>query len=538
MSGCDVDHACTVQNSASTVPGNDKNSEKITILQKYDDCCVLKLTRGVGPRMIQEVWLPKQKEAVLFLAAPSSINDDALAVSAVQVNAHYKAYARGLVLVARDKSVAKRTRNLTVTIQCLCEGWFEPSSETVLRHAMWNRKQTKQLPQCQILVKGMKVAKSNTVGTISLVSICNVPAAEAATTVLPSRLYRKQMKANGTPILGNAEDARSFRGEALCMSVVQLEFDIVGSGKDGADDLQVQQHEVVAIPPLPRLQFILEKEQRFAHGDITHDGTATACGSSSSNTNSQHFVAGMPAAYVSQQTQFDGLTFYVTPAVMIPRPGSEAVVQRAVEMFQRQQSSANDANTKILDLGTGSGCLLLSILQRLPRAVGVGLDLSKDALAVAQQNASRLDMMSRCRFLRGEFGNLGNVLADNENNKSGAFDIIVCNPPYHTKKGGGRKQLDAVTLQHEPHMALFVEEGNTTPATSGGDTDLLRHYRSVLDRLQHVSLTKKGTVLVFEVFKDNAQHVATLMKDTYELDEVAIERDTKGCIRTVGGIYM
>jgi len=478
--------------------------------------------------MIQEVWLPNQMEADLFLPVSSHNNNNVgSAVSAVQVNAHYRAYARGLVLLARNKAVAKRIQNLTVTIDCLCEGFFEPSSSTLLKHSLWNRKKTKRIPVCQILVKGIQTAKSNTVGTISLVSIINVPPTTTTTVVLPSRHYRQQMKANGTSILGNAEDAKSFRGEPLCMSVVQLEFDIVGRcGKS-------QHHELVTIPALPRLQIILEREQRFAREIITSD--AFSC-DFSCTTNPQHPVADMPAAYLCQEAQFDGLTFHVTPAVMIPRPGSEAVVQRAVESFCWEKSVPLD-QVRVLDLGTGSGCLLLSILQRLPGAVGVGLDLSKDALAVAQQNALKLGITSRCRFLQGTFDNLENVLVDSGYEvMNGAFDIVVCNPPYHIKRKGGRRQLDAATLQHEPPMALFVQEDNDV-TTNGFDNDFVRHYRSVLNSLRRWSLVRKGTVLIFEVFKGNAQHVFKLMKDAYQLEKVAIGRDNKGCIRTVEGSY-
>ena len=107
----------------------------------------------------------------------------------------------------------------------------------------------------------------------------------------------------------------------------------------------------------------------------------------------------------------------VSPAVMIPRPASEAVAAAAVHRLPKAGGG------RVLDLGTGSGCLLLSCLKRGDRATGVGIDLSELALAVARRNATAAGFADRSVLVAGDFGQL-------ESLDIGQFDVIVSNPPY------------------------------------------------------------------------------------------------------------
>ncbi|MBT6093540.1 MAG: peptide chain release factor N(5)-glutamine methyltransferase, partial [Rhodospirillaceae bacterium] len=121
-----------------------------------------------------------------------------------------------------------------------------------------------------------------------------------------------------------------------------------------------------------------------------------------------------PLAYILGRKEFWSLEFKVSSATLIPRPDSETLVEAVLQRF-----ADRDAAPRVLDLGTGSGCLLLSILHELPRAVGIGVDRSAGALRVAEDNAERLGLAPRCRFFEGNwFSALDNSGVD-------PFDIVL-----------------------------------------------------------------------------------------------------------------
>jgi len=127
-----------------------------------------------------------------------------------------------------------------------------------------------------------------------------------------------------------------------------------------------------------------------------------------------------PMAYILGEREFWGLPFKVTPHVLVPRPDSETVVEAALKMLPDR-----GRDLRILDLGVGSGCLLLALLSAYPEASGVGLDVSREALAVARVNAQALGMASRSGFLAGDWRKAGWW-----RELGAVFDLVVCNPPY------------------------------------------------------------------------------------------------------------
>ena len=122
-----------------------------------------------------------------------------------------------------------------------------------------------------------------------------------------------------------------------------------------------------------------------------------------------------PMAQVIGSREFWSLPFRVTEATLDPRPDSESVIHAVLDQVRDRT-----ARYRVLDLGTGTGCLLLAVLRELPNATGMGTDISADAIAVAAWNADRLDLRNRARFSVGEW----------DRALSGRFDIIVSNPPY------------------------------------------------------------------------------------------------------------
>lgn len=146
-------------------------------------------------------------------------------------------------------------------------------------------------------------------------------------------------------------------------------------------------------------------------------------------------LTGEPVAYILGQRGFWSIDLAVAPGVLIPRPDSETLIEAAIDHFGRAGPRT------ILDLGTGSGALLLAALAEWPHATGTGIDASPAALVQAQANADRLGLSARARILPGGWHGTGD-----------AYDLILCNPPYIATD----EMLARDVIAHEPHSALFA----------------------------------------------------------------------------------
>ncbi len=145
-------------------------------------------------------------------------------------------------------------------------------------------------------------------------------------------------------------------------------------------------------------------------------------------------VAREPVAYIVGTRDFWTLSLNVTPAVLIPRPETETLIERAIEGFGPRTPKT------ILDLGTGSGALLLAALDHWKDAEGLAVDASEAALAVAKGNAMRSGLSARARFQTGDWAK----------GLDGPFDLILCNPPYIRQDASLQPEVLS-----EPHVALF-----------------------------------------------------------------------------------
>jgi release factor glutamine methyltransferase len=150
-------------------------------------------------------------------------------------------------------------------------------------------------------------------------------------------------------------------------------------------------------------------------------------------------LAREPMAYIVGEREFWSLPLQVGPAVLVPRPESETVVEAALAEVRDRS-----APLRILDLGTGSGCLLLALLSELPHASGLGVDRSAEALVIAVRNAARLGLAGRAAFCEGDWGR----------GLAGPFDLIVSNPPYVAPADAA--SLAPEVRAFEPEEALFA----------------------------------------------------------------------------------
>jgi release factor glutamine methyltransferase len=208
-----------------------------------------------------------------------------------------------------------------------------------------------------------------------------------------------------------------------------------------------------------------------------------------------------PTAYIVGHREFWGLEFLVSPAVLIPRPESELIVEEALARLDDVDSP------RLADVGTGSGCLGLSIAHTRPRARVVATDISRDALAVARRNALRLEVADRVVFVQTSY--LDGVAAP-------PFDAIVANPPY--VKDTDKPAISHQVIAYEPHVALF-----------GGD-DGMRGVRGVLDAGRH-RLRQGGWLIVeFGLGMDDEIRELVGGYPMYRLE--TIKEDLQGIPRT------
>ena len=173
-----------------------------------------------------------------------------------------------------------------------------------------------------------------------------------------------------------------------------------------------------------------------------------------------------PISYLTGKREFWSLPFSVNRSVLDPRPDSELLVETALRLFPDA-----DASFSVLDVGTGSGCLLLSILSNRPNAMGVGVDISLDALEVAKNNADALELSNRSNFLCSDWAGA----------LSASFDLVVSNPPYISS--AIFETLAPEISHYEPRLAL-----------DGGE-DGLTAYRSLLSQLRRI-LQPDGRILL------------------------------------------
>ncbi|NNL15755.1 MAG: peptide chain release factor N(5)-glutamine methyltransferase [Flavobacteriaceae bacterium] len=214
-----------------------------------------------------------------------------------------------------------------------------------------------------------------------------------------------------------------------------------------------------------------------------------------------------PIQYILGKTEFFGLPFKVNSEVLIPRPETEELVALILDTVT---SSAVKKSLKILDIGTGSGCIAISLAKNLPISKVYAIDVSTEALKVARENA-RLNNVEVV-FIEVDILSISNTALDESK-----FDVIVSNPPYVRQQE--KQEIKNNVLKNEPHLALFVR-----------DDDSLQFYKAIV-QFGLKNLTKKG-LLFFEINEYLGAEMVKLLRES-NFNIVELRKDMFGKDRMI-----
>ena len=190
---------------------------------------------------------------------------------------------------------------------------------------------------------------------------------------------------------------------------------------------------------------------------------------------------GEPIAYLINKKEFWKDEFYVNKDVLIPRPDTELIIEQVLKIYSKQ------SQLQILDIGTGSGCILLSILKEIPNSYGVGIDISKKSIKISKFNANKLHLTNRTKFIHSSVDNF----------KIGKYDLVVSNPPYIELLN--LKYLEKDVFNFEPKLAL-----------SGG-FDGFSKIRKVINKAS--ILIKKNGKFILEIGFNQKNKVIKILKE-------------------------
>ncbi|HEV2491507.1 MAG TPA: peptide chain release factor N(5)-glutamine methyltransferase [Terriglobia bacterium] len=233
-------------------------------------------------------------------------------------------------------------------------------------------------------------------------------------------------------------------------------------------------------------------------------------------------ATGKPTQYITGHQEFWGLDFEVTPDVLIPRPETEHLVEAVLELAGSAgrgsagvPAAPRGAGLRIVDVGTGSGCIALALASELPRATIFGVDVSRAALAVAARNAARLGMTERVKWVEGDL--LASLVGAGDRDRSdrAQFDFVVSNPPYVARDELDRVQREV--REFEPRLAWGgLERGDEI-------------YRRLIP--QAFAALQPGGYLVVEIGYNAAERVRALLGS--EWTSVEVRPDLAGIPRVV-----
>tara|TARA_B000000475_G_scaffold234658_1_gene201863 strand:- start:136 stop:975 length:840 start_codon:yes stop_codon:yes gene_type:complete len=210
-----------------------------------------------------------------------------------------------------------------------------------------------------------------------------------------------------------------------------------------------------------------------------------------------------PIAYILEEKEFWSKKFYINKSTLIPRPETELLVDKILKIYKEKKIS-------ILDIGTGSGCIIISLLSSLKNSNGIGVDVSKNAISTAQKNAIKYNLSKRVKFFKKSFKNIFGK----------KFDLIVSNPPYIDSKY--IKDLSDDIKRFEPRIAL------------DGGNDGLDLIKKVIYKSTHI--LKINGMLALEIGNEQIKKVSKILIDNnFRIKHVI--KDYKNNVRCVFAYY-
>lgn len=208
-----------------------------------------------------------------------------------------------------------------------------------------------------------------------------------------------------------------------------------------------------------------------------------------------------PMAYIIGYKDFWKHSFIVNRSTLIPRPETELIIEKVLQFYQNK-----DLPLKILDLGTGSGCIIISILHEYPNASGIGVDISKDALSIAKKNSKLIKVNNRLKLIKSNWFD----------SIAGKFDIIVANPPYISE----HENIENSVKNFEPATALFAPKSG------------LAHYYIIANHT--VKFLNPHGMFFFEVGNKQSDAVSNIC-NTFGLEIIEIAQDLAKINRVICG---
>jgi release factor glutamine methyltransferase len=250
-----------------------------------------------------------------------------------------------------------------------------------------------------------------------------------------------------------------------------IKWSLTNEGFDERETRQILKWLLEDLLQKPYVELILDQHQTVSESEILR-----------LHFKLKRILAKEPIQYVLGFAWFMGKQFEVSPAVLIPRPETEELVDKVLRRIQHKTSG------RLIDFGTGSGCIPIVIKNKMPHWHVSALDLSAEALRVALQNADA--HQTQVDFFQDDILELENA--------KGEVDVIVSNPPYVLMSD--QAQMQKQVLEHEPHLALFVP-----------DNDPCLFYRKIVEwSLRHLC---SGGFIAFEVHEEHASSVADLLSN-------------------------
>ena len=229
-----------------------------------------------------------------------------------------------------------------------------------------------------------------------------------------------------------------------------------------------------------------------------------------------HLKLQKPIQYILGETEFYGLPFKVNEHTLIPRPETEELVEWIIDCHSEQSRSTSDESQfKILDIGTGTGCIAISLAKHLKKADVYALDVSEEALKVAKQNAELNEV--NVEFIHDDILNFRHAELVSA---SHYYDVIVSNPPY--VRNLEKAEIQSNVLDNEPHLALFVDDDNP-----------LQFYKAICQFAQ-INLKEDG-ILYFEINEYLGEEMIALL-ESYTFKAIELKKDIFGKDRMIKGV--